>query len=160
MKIVRVFLDQISQYHQIFYFSHCILVQNVLFPFINLRHYLIFKFLKTYVRSISGRVILSKPDNLFWIKKYPWHMPCTCDKTIRRGNYVREEHNIRGKTPVLQSLFYTVADLKACYFIRKRRFPVNIAIFSRKAFLWNTCGSYFWRYDILRGFFWFKPFLL
>ena len=54
--------------------------------------------------------------------------------------------NIHRKTPVSESVFNKVADLKACNLIEKRLqyrcFPVNIEKFLRAASLKNTSGSF------------------
>ena len=54
------------------------------------------------------------------------------------------------ETPVLESLFKKVADLKAYNFIKKkpphRCFPVNIVKFLRTTFLYNTSGGCLWQY--------------
>ena len=53
-----------------------------------------------------------------------------------------EFHNIHRKTPMLESLFNNVADLKACGFIKKRLqhrcFLVNIPRFLRTAFFYRA----------------------
>ena len=52
------------------------------------------------------------------------------------------------KTPVLESLFNKVGDLKACNFVKKSHqqscFPVNIAKFLRTAFF----TEHFWRLSV------------
>ena len=56
--------------------------------------------------------------------------------------------NIHRKTPVFESLFDKVTDLKACLFIKKwlerRRFPMSIAKFLQTPILKNTANGCFW----------------
>ena len=55
--------------------------------------------------------------------------------------------NIRRKTPVLDSLFNKVAELKACVFIKKetptQEFSCEYCKIFKSSFLQNTCSLYF-----------------
>ena len=59
--------------------------------------------------------------------------------------------NVHRKTHVLEPCFNKVAGLKASNYIKKslqrRCFPVIILKFLRTAFLYNTCGGYFWLFQ-------------
>ena len=56
------------------------------------------------------------------------------------------------KKHVIEPLFNKVAGLKACNYIKKSLqcwcFPVIISKFLRTAFLYNTCGGYFWLLEV------------
>ena len=77
--------------------------------------------------STKGRTYLNRSS----------HRRCSIKKSCSK-----KFRNIHRKTPVLESLFNKVAELKACKFIKKklqrRCFPVNIAKFLRAPILKNT----------------------
>ena len=57
--------------------------------------------------------------------------------------------NIHRNTPVLEPHFNKDASLKGCNFIKERLqhrgFPVNVALFLRKAFSWNISAGCFYK---------------
>ena len=86
-----------------------------------------------FLNTLSHIILVACRGNIS-IKKHSFVdvLQNTCSRKFR---------NIYRKTPVLESLFNKVAGNKKG--LRHRCFLVNIAKFSRTAFLYNTSGGYF-----------------
>ena len=101
------------------------------------------------VRTLSSSSQFMKNFNVFVLNLHKEFLhpikAAISDMFIKLG--VLKNRNIHRKTPVVESLFNTVAGLQACKLIKKklqhRCFPENIAKFLRTAFLQNNYGGYF-----------------